>query len=103
MISPHERQDQITQKIIQILCQYLAPKQIILFGSRGKGNAHTGSDFDFAVDSKRPSIEKETKISEAIEHISGLHDVDLIYLSEVNKDFREIILKTGKVIYERRS
>lgn len=38
-----------------------------------------------------------------IENAAGLHGVDVVYLQEVDNDFKNIILKTGRVIYERRN
>ncbi|MBI1870974.1 MAG: nucleotidyltransferase domain-containing protein [Chlamydiae bacterium] len=95
------RGKEIINRVCHILLKYLAIKKIILFGSRGKGTAHLGSDFDFAVDTTKPGSPVEMKIMEEIEEVAGLHQVDIIYLRDVEKDFKKIVLKTGRVIYER--
>lgn len=95
------REKEILKKSLDILKRNLKPRKIILFGSRAKGKAERSSDFDFAVECSHVSdqIKRETK--EDIENVSGLYHVDIIYLSEVDDEFKKIILKTGEVIYGR--
>ncbi|MBI4430844.1 MAG: nucleotidyltransferase domain-containing protein [Candidatus Omnitrophica bacterium] len=102
MKTPSTREKEILEAVVKILKDKLKPARIILFGSRAKGRAYTSSDFDFAVDAKRPGIRIETELDEQIEHVSGLYSVDIIYLRSVEKEFRDIVLKTGKVMYEKR-
>jgi len=45
----------------------------------------------------------ERKIKEEIEEIAGLYKVDLVFLNAVDKSFKDIILKTGRVVYGRKS
>ena len=98
-----ERQNEIVKGVAGILRKFLKPSRIIIFGSREKGNNNGHSDFDFAVDCPRPPISVERKIKEQVEKISGLYGVDIVYLCSVDKDFRQIILKTGRLIYEKRT
>lgn len=98
-----QRENEILQMAVAVLKKYLNPDKIILFGSRGKGGFHKNSDFDLAVDRERPDIRIERKISEEIDQVAGLYEVDIVYLSNVDEAFRDIILKTGKTVYERRS
>jgi hypothetical protein len=42
-------------------------------------------------------------ILESINECAGLHKIDVIYLPEVDDDFRAIILEAGRVIYEERA
>lgn len=55
------------------------------------------------MDSPKPELRTQREILEAIEEFSGLYKVDVIYLGHVDPEFRGIILKTGKVIYEKRN
>ncbi len=96
------REKEILEGVTQILIRYLTPQKIILFGSRGKGKSHKGSDFDFAVNENRPPTREERVIFEEIDQIAGLYDVDIVYLKQVDPVFKELIIKTGKVIYARR-
>ena len=80
----------------------MSPSRILLFGSRAKGTYFKGSDFDIAVDGRRPDAGLEMKISEAMEAMSGFYKVDVVYLEDVDKEFKEIILETGKVLYDKK-
>ena len=98
-----KRSNEIVKGVVGILREFLKPLRIIIFGSRAKGNNIGQSDFDFAVDCPRPYISVEREMKEQIEKISGLYGVDIVYLCSVDKDFRQIILKTGRLIYEKRT
>ncbi len=91
--------DQKLNNIIKILTKEIKPKSLILFGSRGKGTASINSDYDIAVDSELLTITEKRKLKEKIEEILGLYKIDLIFLKEIDADFKNLILKTGKIIY----
>lgn len=93
------REKEITKKVVDILKKQLKPRKIILFGSRAKGTHGHGSDFDFAVDLKRPDVKKEAEIKDAIGAVSRLYSVDVIYLKSVDPGFRTVVRSTGKVVY----
>ena len=58
-------------KIVEILVKEINPKKLILFGSRGKGNASFNSDYDIAVDSGLINITKKRKVKVNIDEIIG--------------------------------
>ncbi|GAH32837.1 unnamed protein product [marine sediment metagenome] len=41
------------------------------------------------------------ELKEKLEEVSGLHKVDIIFLESVDKEFENIILRRGKILYER--
>jgi len=47
-------------------------------------------------------IRKHRKIMEDIEKAAGLFKIDIVYLKNVDEEFKKIILNTGKIIYESR-
>ena len=97
------KEEIILNKIIYTINSTLSPKRIYLFGSRGKGNAKYNSDYDIAIDGKKPSSKILLQIEEEIEEILGLHKFDLVFLENVDKELIKIIKKSGKIIYERRN
>jgi len=97
------REDEILTNIIELLKKYLNPAQIILFGSRAKQSFNKNADFDLAIDKERPDIRTQRELEGEIEEISGLYKVDIVYLRSVSTPFKEIIMKTGRIIYERES
>ena len=92
--------DKKLNNIVEILTKEIAPNKLILFGSRGKGNALYNSDYDIAIDSELINFTEKRRLKEKIDEIIGLHKIDLIFLEEVDTEFKDIILKTGKIIYE---
>jgi predicted nucleotidyltransferase len=78
----------------------IKPERLILFGSRGKGTESFNSDYDIAIDSELIKISEKRKLKEKIDKIIGLYKIDIIFLKEIDPGFKEIILKTGKIIYE---
>lgn len=96
----NERESKIFDHVLGILKKELNPSRIILFGSRSKESSTASSDFDFAVACERVNDSLKRTVREAVEKVNGLYGVDIVYLSEVDDDFKEIIMKTGKVIYE---
>lgn len=99
-----QRENEILEKIRELLIDFYDPKRIILFGSRAKGKNKLGSDFDFAVDTDIiPNQEKLFSLRKEIDNISGLYKIDVVFLSDVDDEFKQIILETGKVIYEKGS
>lgn len=95
------REKEVLNKTIKILKDNFDPGRIIMFGSRAKGNSKINSDFDLAIDMKRPDIRTRRIVEEKIDDVTGLYSVDLVYLNSLEKKFKELVLKTGKVVYER--
>lgn len=95
------REREILDKTVAILHDSLSPSRILLFGSRARGVHSYGADFDIAVDHPRPQFRQERKILESVNECAGLHKIDVVYLPDVDEDFRAMILETGRVIYEK--
>jgi predicted nucleotidyltransferase len=103
MLQLTNRETQVLTGTIEIIKKYLNPSKIILFGSRAKGSFNENSDFDIAVNEHRPKISIRRKISEELENISGLYSIDIVYLKDLDANFKDLISKQGKLIYERRN
>ncbi len=97
------REKEVIRDLVLILKNELDAEKIILFGSRAKDSRISNSDFDIAVTGKKISFRDLRELEEKIDEIAGLYSVDLIFLDSVEENFKNIILKTGKIIYERKS
>jgi len=95
------REKSVLKAALKILREELRPRKILLFGSRAKGTQRKGSDFDLALDCPKPPGRKAERLEERISEKSGLFRIDLVYLPAATKDFRDIILSTGKVVYAK--
>ena len=98
----NKRESMILKRSLGILKKALRPRRIVLFGSRAKGTNRHGSDFDLALDCRTPKLIEEERIREKLSEGAGLYHIDLVFLPSVSRDFRKIILNTGKVLYARR-
>ncbi|MFZ0456378.1 MAG: nucleotidyltransferase domain-containing protein [Ignavibacteriaceae bacterium] len=92
--------DKKLENIINILVNEINPKKLILFGSRGKGTDSFNSDYDIAVEAGSINFSEKRILKEKIDRVLGLHKIDLIFLKEIDAGFKDIIIKTGKIIYE---
>jgi len=102
MATKKEKAEKILAKLIELLKEELDPEKIILFGSRVKGKSAPYSDIDLAIaGSTRPSLRSLRKLKEKIEAISWPFFVDLIFLEEVDEEFKKLVIKTGRIVYEK--
>ncbi|MDD5622252.1 MAG: nucleotidyltransferase domain-containing protein [Actinomycetota bacterium] len=97
------REEEILGRIVSLLKKDIKPERIFLFGSRAAGKYNPGSDFDIAVDGKKVDARRIRELKEKMEEVSGLHKVDLIFLESIDREFKDIILKRGRIPYERRT
>lgn len=96
-----QREKEVLKTTINILRKELDPGKIILFGSRAKYKSSINSDFDLALDMEKPDLRKERMLKEKIYDSIGLYSVDLIYLNSVDQKFRDLVLETGRTVYEK--
>ena len=80
---------------------FLNPKRIIIFGSRISGRGREYSDFDIAVEGTEMNIRNERLLKDALDDKLGIITVDLINLDKVDSKFKQLVLQTGRVIYEQ--
>ena len=90
------------QKINTVFDQYEAVLEVILYGSRAKGNFKNGSDIDLTI------IDKNLIFSQLIEIETKLDDLLLPYKIDLsqkkhinNNDLLEHIERIGKVFYKK--
>ncbi len=96
-----EREQEILNHTIAILKEHIDPQTVYLFGSRSKDTHRTGSDFDIAVTGTKPHFDIQKNLEDDLENVIGLYQMDIIYLDDVEEDFRKLVLSQGKVIYEK--
>jgi CRISPR-associated protein Cmr1 len=101
MVKKKQREKEVLEKTVNIIKENLNPGKIIMFGSRAKGKSNYYSDFDLALDLKRPDIRSRRLLKEKIDDAVGLYGIDIVFLNSVDKKFRDLVLETGKVIYEK--
>jgi uncharacterized protein len=94
MLTPEDH----IQGLTRLIAAHEGVKRVILFGSRARGYASDRSDIDIAVDTS-DNLDW-WKLYEQVEDYPTLLKIDLIRLSDGGGEFRETILRTGKILYE---
>ncbi|RUM59926.1 MAG: nucleotidyltransferase domain-containing protein [Persephonella sp.] len=95
-----EKVNRYISLIVEELKKY-NPKKIVIFDSRARGDYKKQSDIDIAVDLNL-SFREKRKLKEKIDRLSGLYSVDVVFLPDIDEDFKEKIMKEGKILYEKK-
>jgi len=99
----HGLPDRTLDTLDSIFRKYPGIKQVVLYGSRAKGNFRAGSDIDLAL------MTDDTFTRTNLLRIAGdFDDSDMPYMVDVlvyedlsNKDLKAHIDRVGKVLYPR--
>lgn len=76
-------------------------EQVLLFGSRARGDAADRADFDLAVDAPNLTESDWNKIYWMAEDAETLYKIDCVWLQKANDKFKENILRDAKVLFKR--
>lgn len=88
----------LVEKIVSVITQRIESNEIIVFGSRARGDYSKTSDIDIAID----CTSDESFYSEILdEEIPTLLKFNVVNLRKVNEGLRKEILKEGIVVYEK--
>lgn len=80
----------------------LAGHQVVLFGSRARGDAGVRSDFDLGVDGDAPlELDHFFAIEDQLENVPTLYKIDWVDLRRVSPEFRKRALRHCEVLYEQ--
>lgn len=91
-----------TQAILDVFAQFPDIEQVIIYGSRAKGNYREGSDIDFTLKGENLTSEQLYRIQDALDeaHTPYLFDVS-IYRNLSNENLIEQIDQIGQVFYQK--
>jgi len=108
-----QTEQELFQAMVDIIVLEVDPEQIILFGSRARGDARPDSDVDLIVVESKPFSVQRSRIKETARLAMALADVevskDLLLYSrdefEARKDSLNHVVgrafREGRVLYER--
>ena len=111
--SGHDADAELLERTVRAIVDEVAPEQVILFGSRARGDATAESDYDLIVVEAAPFDEGRSRISEAARLYRALAgfevEVDvLVYCRDDVVRWRDSLnhvlaraLREGRVLYER--
>ena len=105
--------DALLERMVRAIVEEVDPEQVILFGSRARGDATAESDFDFIVveagpfDAGRSRHCEEVRLYRALAGCGASTDI-LVYCQDDVEYWRDSLnnvlaraLREGKVLYER--
>lgn len=99
---PYGLSDAAINKLIQVFAQYDTVQQVILYGSRAKGNYSEGSDVDLTLKGKDIDFSSMQGISNDIEQLLLPYLFDIsIFNTLQNKDLVDHIQRVGVSIYKK--
>ena len=89
------------EKVNRIFAQYDKIEEVILYGSRAKGNYKPGSDIDLTLKGKGLNLKLLNKISLELDDLLLPYTFDLsIYHHIKQADLIDHIVRVGKVFYK---
>lgn len=105
--------DALIHRMVRTIVAAVDPKQVILFGSRARGNPKSSSDVDFVViqedsgNTGRTRFQEEVRIYKALRGFRVPTDILVFGPDDVEywKDSKNYVLaralREGRVLYER--
>ncbi len=95
--------EETVKKINSIFANYEKVEEVVLYGSRAKGNYKSGSDVDLALKGKKLNLKLLNKISLDLDDLLLPYTLDLsIYHHIANPDLIKHIERVGKIFYKRK-
>lgn len=92
--------DETIKKINQVFMTYPQITEVIIYGSRAKGNYKTGSDIDLTMVSCDNSHKLLTHILGELDDLLLPYMIDLSFYIEItNDDLKDHIKRVGKLFY----
>ncbi len=93
--------EEVVKKINSIFAEYEEVQEVILYGSRAKGNYKPGSDIDLTLKGKNINLKVINKISLNLDDLLLPYTFDLsIYHQINNQDLIDHIKRVGKRFFK---
>jgi len=90
----------IIEKINMVFADFHLVDEVVIYGSRAKGNFKNGSDIDLSLKGDKLSLKELNKISHVLDDLLLPYTFDLsIYHNIDNPDLSEHISRVGKLLY----
>lgn len=95
-------QNDIIENLQHIFEEFDQVDEVIIYGSRAKGNFKPGSDVDLTVKGKNLDLKMINKISLKIDDLFLPYTFDISVFAQIeNPDLIEHIERVGKIFYQK--
>jgi predicted nucleotidyltransferase len=92
--------EEVIERINGVFRSFPCIDEVILYGSRAKGNFKPGSDIDLTVKGERIDLSTLYKIERELDDLMLPYKIDLSIWSQIdNPDLLEHIQRVGKMFY----
>jgi proline iminopeptidase len=88
--------ESIINQLKKFFSQYNFIDDVMIFGSRGRGDYSHSSDIDIAIFSKTMTSSDFSKLKFKLDELPILHKIDIIHFEKVDITLQNNILKFGK-------
>jgi predicted nucleotidyltransferase len=89
------------KKILSVFAQYTAIEEVVLYGSRAKGNYRPGSDIDLTLKGAELNLRILNRISAELDDLLLPYYFDMSIITQIeNKDLIDHIQRVGVTIYQ---
>lgn len=93
--------DDVLRKIRTVFAQYPQIEQVILYGSRAKGNFRKGSDIDLTIKGEEVSLTELLKIENQLDDLLLPYKIDLSLFHQLeDPDLVAHIARVGVMLYQ---
>jgi predicted nucleotidyltransferase len=94
----------IIEKIKNVFLQFEQVEEVIIYGSRAKGNFKPGSDVDITVKGNNLNLQLINRISLKIDDLFLPYTFDISVFTQIeNPELLEHIQRVGKVFYKKQA
>ena len=92
----------VIEKINKIFSVYHKIQQVIVYGSRAKGNYRPSSDIDLVIEGKAITLSQLLKIENELDDLLLPYKMDLSLLHKINsEDLLDHIKRVGVTFYKK--
>lgn len=96
--------DETIAKVKEVFCHYDPVTEVVIYGSRAKGDFRPGSDIDLTLKGEGIDLKLLNKISLELDDLFLPYTFDLSIFSHItNQDFLDHIARVGQVFYKRQA
>ncbi len=90
----------VWQKIFAVFAEFPSVEEVVLYGSRAKGNYRPGSDIDLTLKGEGLNLKLLNKIANDLDDLLLPYTFDLSIFSQIdNRDLIDHIRRVGQVVY----